>query len=125
MPTTFPPLNQITIVPATTGPGGAPLPSGETEASITLGIRPDGDAAHGPGNYGTLVVVPPGQTTESLAALNAAIGSALAPGNYWLNGKQTDTYQGANFTSAWGATEVPFSIPLPGAAPDAPQLSVS
>lgn len=119
--TTFPALTKgISWTPSTTGAAGAVLPTGEAISSTTLGIRTDGDTTHALGNYQWLVVIPAPASTETLAALNAALTSALPPGNYWLNGEQTDTLNGQTATSAWGATESPFSIPVPIVQPAPP-----
>jgi hypothetical protein len=123
MTTIFPPLNAFTLVPSTTADDGSALPEGEALTSSTIGIRPDGTGA--PGTYPTLVIVPATVTVESLAAINAAIGKNLPPGNYWANAQQTDSLNGQSSTSPWMATEVPFSIPFTVAVPAPPQLSVS
>lgn len=125
-PMTFPPLkNGFTWQDSAVDEQGNALPPGEALQSTTLGIRADGDATHSSGNYKWLVVVPGPASSETLAALTAALGAALPPGNYWVNATQTDVLSGASSTSAWG-TEVPFSIPFPVVRPAAPtQLSVS
>lgn len=127
MATTFPPLlKQFSWLDATTGVGGAALPPGEVLASTTLGLRPDGNASYSLGNYQYLIVVTAPATTETPAAVNAAINATLAPGNYWANALQTDTYNGASVPSAWGVAEVPFSVPFPAVVPAAPSgLAVS
>ena len=110
-PVTFPTLLKgFSWVPSTTGAGGVALPSGETQSGSTIGIRADGDATHSAGNYQYLVVIAGTASAETTAAVNAAIGKALAPGNYWAAIDQTDMLNGAPSTSAWTA-EVPFSIP--------------
>lgn len=118
-------LNSLTWVDATTGVGGAALAAGETLADTVIGVRADGDTTHGPGNYPYQITVaaPAASVTRAQfdAALKAAaLPSPLPPGNYWLNGQQTDTLDGVNATSSWGATEVPFSIPVPVVQPSAP-----
>jgi hypothetical protein len=128
--TVFTPLQSgINIKYATTAPGGVALPAGETETSAVIGIRVDGDTTHSPGNYQYAVPVPQGQTLMTPQAINAALASVLPGGlpvaNYWASSQQTDTYQGTTYTSKWETPEVPFSVPLPGAAPDAPTISVS
>jgi hypothetical protein len=105
--------------PSTVGEGGVPLPPGETESGTTIGIRADGDAAHSPGNYQYLVIVPPTQNSEAPAAINAALGKNLPPGNYWAALDQTDMLAGTPSTSAW-TPEVPFSIPTPIVKPASP-----
>lgn len=119
--TTFPALaTAITWKDTLTDANGNPLPAGETIASVTLGIRADGDTAHSLGNYSHTVIVLGTATTETLSALNSALGAALSPGNYWLNGQETATLNGQSATSAWGATETPFSIPQPVVQPGSP-----
>lgn len=122
--TVFTPLTTaVNITPSTTAVGGGALPTGEALASVTLGIRPDqiGSA----GTYPLVVIVQAPATSESKAALLAALNGQLTPGgNYWMAGEQTDTFSGQNFTSAWSA-EIPFSLPLVGVAPDAPSISVN
>src|SRR5579859_7851363 len=82
--TVFTPLVKgFAWTPATTAVGGGPLAVGEVESGTTIGIRIDGDTTHGIGNYQWLVVVPPTQNSEAPAAINAAIGTPLPPGNYW------------------------------------------
>lgn len=112
-PIVFTPLVKgFAWTPATTDTTGAALPPGETESGTTIGIRADGDATHGVGNYQYLIIVPPTQNSEAPGAINAALGKALSPGNYWAALDQTDMLNGAPSTSAWTA-EVPFSIPVP------------
>lgn len=122
-PIVFTPLVKgFAWTPATTAVGGAPLPPGETESGTTIGIRSDGDTTHAVGNYQWLVIVPPTQNSEAPGAITAALGKALAPGNYWAALDQTDMLNGAPSTSAWTA-EIPFSIPTPVpviAKPNAP-----
>lgn len=109
--TVFPALTKgFTWTPSTTGASNAALPAGETYTSATIGIRADGDTTHSAGNYANLVIVPGAATSESVAALTAALTSALPAGNYWAAIEQTDTLNGVTSTSAWTA-EVPFSIP--------------
>lgn len=119
-PITFTPLLKgFSWTPSTTGAGGAALPAGETQTGSTIGIRADGDATHSPGNYQWLVVVPTAQSSETPSQITAALGKALAPGNYWAAIDQTDMLNGASSTSDWTA-EVPFSIPQPIVKPDKP-----
>lgn len=119
--TTFPPLaTAITWKDATTDASGNPLPAGEVVSSVTLGIRADGDTAHSLGNYSKTVIVLGTVTTETLTALNSALGATLAPGNYWLNGQETATLSGQSATSLWGTTETPFSIAQPVVTPGSP-----
>src|SRR5271167_4268139 len=93
--TVFTPLIKgFSWTPATTDNTGAPLPPGETESGTTLGIRADGDATHGVGNYTWLVIVPPSQNSEAPAAIEAALKNALVPGNYWAALDQTDMLSG-------------------------------
>jgi hypothetical protein len=117
-------LNTLSWVDATTGVANAPLAPGEVLQDTVIGVRADGDAAHSLGNYQYQISVnaPASSLTRAAfdAAVAAAYGSALAPGNYWLNGEQTDVLGGATATSAWGATEVPFSIPTPIVVPSSP-----
>lgn len=128
MPTTFPPfLKSISWTDSTTDSSGAALPPGETLADTVLGIRADGDAAHAIGNYQYLATIAAPAASVSPAALNAAIGATtgqsnftLPPGNYWLNGQQTDTLDGTSATSIWGSTETPFSVPVPIVQPSNP-----
>ena len=114
-PIVFTPLTKgFSWTPSTTGVGAdgsaMPLPTGEAYTSATIGIRADGDTTHSAGNYANLVIVPGAATSESVAALTAALQSALPAGNYWAAVEQTDTLNGATATSTWTA-EVPFSIP--------------
>lgn len=127
MSTVFTPLTKnISWTDSTLAADGTALPPGEALSSTTLGIRTDGDATHALGNYDKLVIVPAASSTETLAALNAGLAKALAPGNYWLNASQTDTLNGVSMTSDWMKTEVPFSIPPQAVAPASPSaLSVS
>lgn len=105
---------------STTAEGGGALPPGETESGVTIGIRMDGDTAHGPGNYQWLVVVPAGLTTETVAQVNAALTKALSVGtNYWAALDQTDMLNGLPATSPWTA-EIPFCIPQTPATPASP-----
>ena len=120
-PTVFTPLTEgISWTLSTTGAGGVALPAGEVPVSTTLGIRPDGNSAYALGNYQYLVVVLAPATTESSAALTAALKSALPAGNYWLNGMQTDALGGSQWASAWGTTETPFSVSGAMVAPAPP-----
>ena len=127
MSTVFPPLtNSITWTNNATDANGQPLPAGEALVSTTLGVRADLDAAHGPGNYQYLVIVPAPASSETVAALAAALGKTLPPGNYWLNAMQTDALNGVSVSSAWMGAETPFSVPPVAVAPGAPvQLSVA
>lgn len=119
-PIVFTPLVKgFTWTPSTTGEGGAALPAGEVQSGSTIGIRADGDTAHSAGNYQYLVVVPPGQTSETPAQIAAALNKSLPPGNYWAAVDQTDMLNGQSATSAWTA-EVPFSIPAPIVKPASP-----
>lgn len=119
-PIVFTPLLKgFSWTPSTTGAGGVALPPGETQTGSTIGIRADGDTAHSVGNYQWLVVVPGTASAETPAAITAALGKALAPGNYWAAIDQTDMLNGAPSTSSWSA-EVPFSIPFPIVQPDKP-----
>jgi hypothetical protein len=111
---TFPPLTKgFSWTPSTSGVGAdgnpMPLPTDETYTSATIGIRADDDTAHSVGNYATLVLVPGAATSESVAALTAALQRGLPVGNYWAAIAQTDTLNGVTATSAW-TSEVPFSI---------------
>ena len=120
MATTFPPLKSgISWTNSTTDNTGAAMQSGEVLQSTTLGIRPDGSPVL---KYPTMVVVPAPATTETVAALTAALGAALPPGNYWLNASQTDVVSATGQTaiSEWMSVEVPFSIPPQPVAPAAP-----
>lgn len=118
MATVFTPLTTgFSWTPSTTDDKGNPLPPGEAESGATIGIRPDGVGAAG--TYPTLVVVPSTATSETLAQLNAALGKALASGNYWAAIDQTDMLGTASSTSVWTA-EVPFSIPAVIAKPSPP-----
>ena len=128
MMTVFPPFTKsISWTDATIDASGNPLPPGETLADTVIGIRADGDAAHSLGNYQYTATIAAPAASVTPAALNAAIGAAngqsnfaLPPGNYWLNGQQTDTLDGASATSSWGATETPFSVPIPIVQPSNP-----
>lgn len=117
-------LTSLSWVDATTGVGGVPLAPGETLQDTVIGVRADGDTAHGLGNYQWQITV--NAPTSSIsraqfdAAVKAATGSVLPPGNYWLNGEQTDVVGGQAATSSWGATELPFSIPTPIVVPSNP-----
>lgn len=111
MTTVFTPLIKgFSWTPSTTDASGNPLPAGETQSGSTIGIRADGDTAHAAGNYQYLVVLPAGQSSETPAAITAALTKSLTPGNYWAAIDQTDMLNGAPATSAWTA-EVAFSIP--------------
>lgn len=128
MTTVFTPFTKsISWTDATTDASGNPLPAGETLTNTVIGVRADGDAAHGPGNYQYIATIAAPAASVTPASLNAAIGAtsgqsnfALPPGNYWLNGEQTDTLSGASAISAWGATETPFSVPVPVVQPSNP-----
>ena len=120
-PVTFPPLTKgFSWTPATTGEDGKPLPDGETEASTTVGLRPDGNASFANGNYERTVIILGAVNSETLDALNAALGKALPPGNYWGNLQQTDTLNGQTATSDWMPEEFTFSIPQPVVKPAPP-----
>jgi hypothetical protein len=120
MTTTFTPLVKgFSFTPAATDTSGNPLPAGEAETSVTIGIRLDGDTTHAAGNYQYVAAVSGAATSVSAAQLTAALGKPLAPGNYWAAVDQTDTLNGTTATSAWTA-EVPFSIPQPVVTPSAP-----
>jgi hypothetical protein len=116
----------ISWTDATTASGGAPLPAGETLADTVIGIRADGDATHSAGNYQWQISVAAPASSITRADFDAAIKAAypqmnpVPPGNYWLNGEQTDVLDGQTATSAWGTTETPFSIPVPVVAPSNP-----
>lgn len=119
-PSIFTPLTKgFNWTPSTTGIGGVAIPAGETFTSSTLGIRADGDTTHAAGHYANLVIIPSSSSAETVAALNAALGAALVPGNYWVAVQQTDTLNGTAVSSAWTA-EVPFSIPPQAVVPDQP-----
>jgi hypothetical protein len=119
-PTVFTPLVQgLNWTLATTDASGNPLPAGESESGVTIGIRLDGDVTHASGNYQYLVVCPAGSTSFSPAQIAAVLGKPLPPGNYWAAIDQTDTLDGSPATSAWTA-EIPFSIPVPVVAPAPP-----
>lgn len=111
MATVFTPLiTGFSWSPSTTDANGNPLPAGETSSGSTIGIRLDGIGSAG--TYTYLIIVPANASVETLAQVNASIGKALIPGNYWAAIDQTDTLSGASLTSAW-TSEVPFSIPSP------------
>lgn len=117
----FTPLTtSISWKDSTTDNAGNALPPGETVTSVTLGIRPDGDANFSLGNYFKTIVLLGPVTSETISALNSALGAALPPGNYWLNGQETATLNGQSLTSDWGTTETPFSIPQQVVKPGAP-----
>ncbi len=117
----FPPLTKgFSWKPSTTDSSGNPLPNGETEASTTVGIRPDGNASFSNGNYQRTIIILGAVNEETLDAFNTALGAALPPGNYWGNLQQTDTLNGQNATSDWMATEFTFSIPQPVVKPAPP-----
>lgn len=119
--TTFPPLaKQISWTDSLTDANGNALPAGESVQSTTIGIRPDGNAAYSLGNYQYKIIVIAPATTESFAAVNAAVGGALPPGNYWANAMETAVLNGNTASSVWGTTEIPFSIPFQVVAPAAP-----
>lgn len=123
-PIVFTPLIKgFSWTPSTTGAGGVALPPGETQSGSTIGIRADGDTTHSAGNYQWLVVVAGAATSETPAAITAALGKALPAGNYWAAIDQTDMLNGAPSTSAWTA-EVPFSIP-PTIVQPAPPVNFS
>lgn len=128
MATTFPPLNTFTIQNPTTNVDTTAVAAGELTAT-EIGIRADGDATHSAGNYLFIVKVTEPATTESVAALNTALGKALAPGNYWAAARADTAGLKADGTpadSAWSTPEQPFSIPVPPApVPNPPVLSVS
>lgn len=120
MTTVFTPLVKgFSWTPATTDINGNPFPAGEVETGTTIGIRADGDTVHGVGNYQYLVIVPATQNSEAPGAITAALGKALAPGNYWAALDQTDTLNGSPSTSPW-TPEIAFSIPAVVAQPAAP-----
>ena len=103
MATVFPPLlKQFSWVDSSTGNGGVALPAGEDPASVTLGIRPDGVAACLARHIPVPVVWPLLPRQRRAPQVAAAIGSALAPGNYWANALQTDTYNGASVPRRMG-----------------------
>jgi len=125
-PVTFTPFaTAIDWKDATTDDQGNPLPAGEALVTTGVGVRADGDAAHSLGNYEWEIDVPSPASRLTRADFDAAMvakyGKALAPGNYWLNGDQTDALNGQSATSKWGATEVPFSIPQPVVQPGSPR----
>jgi len=128
MPTVFTPFTKsISWTDSTIGADGSPLPQGETLTDTAIGVRADSDATHGPGNYQYTAIIAAPAASVTPATLNAAIGAttgqsnfALPPGNYWLNGEQTDTLDGASATSSWGPTETPFSVPVPIVQPSNP-----
>lgn len=126
MGTVFTPLmHGFNWVDSTAGVGGVALPPGEVPASVTIGIRPDGNASYSLGNYQYLVIVPAPSTTETLAQVNAAINANLPVGNYWANALQTDSYNGASEPGVWGTAEIPFAVVPPAVQPEAPVLTVS
>lgn len=134
MTTVFTPFTKsISWVDSVIGPDGKPLPPGETLTDTIIGIRADGDTSHGLGNYQYTAVIAAPASSVTPASLNAAIAQttgqssfALPPGNYWLNGEQTDTLDGVSATSSWGTIEVPFSVPVPIVQPSNPtSFSVS
>jgi hypothetical protein len=110
--TVFPPLTKgFSFTPSTLSAVSTALPAGETEASVTIGIRLDGDTTHSAGNYSFFALVPAGQTTETVSQFMAAIATTLPTGNYWAAAQQIDTLNGIlSAPSAWTA-EDPFSIP--------------
>lgn len=128
MTTVFTPFTKsISWVDSTVGPDGKPLPPGETLTDTIIGVRADGDASHGLGNYQYTATIAAPAASVTPASLNAAIAAssgqsnfALPPGNYWLNGEQTDTLDGVSATSGWGPTETPFSVPVPIVQPSNP-----
>ena len=118
--TVFPALVKgFTWTNSSTDINGNPLPAGEAQSGSTIGIRAAGDTTHSPGNNQYLVILAAGQTSETPAAITAALTKALAPGNYWAAMDQTDMLNGAPSTSPW-TTEVPFSIPQPVVQPASP-----
>lgn len=120
MTTTFTPLVKgFSFAPATTDTSGNPLPTGEAETSITIGIRLDGDTTHSATNYQFVAAIAGTATLVTPAQITAALGKPLAPGNYWAAIDQTDTLTGSTATSAW-SSEVPFSIPVPIVTPASP-----
>lgn len=120
MTTVFTPLIKgFSWTPSTLAADGSALPTGEAQSGSTIGIRMDGDATHAAGNYQYLVVLPAGQSSETPAAITAALTKSLTPGNYWAAIDQTDMLNGAPSTSAWTA-EVAFSIPPVIATPASP-----
>lgn len=120
MSTVFTPLVKgFSFTLSTTDDSGNPLPEGEVESAATIGIRQDGDATHGAGNYQYTVVLDAGVTSASPADIAAKLGKPLPPGNYWAAVDQTDTLNDNPATSKWTA-EVPFSIPQPVVQPGSP-----
>lgn len=118
-------LKSISWTDSTTDSSGNPLPAGETLADTVIGVRADSFGGIGNYQYTAIIAAPASSVTP--AALNAAIGVAtgksnfvLPPGNYWLNGQQTNTLDGTSATSSWGATETPFSVPVPIVQPSNP-----
>lgn len=120
MTTTFTPLVKgFSFTTATTDTSGNPLPTGEAETNVTIGIRLDGDITHSSTNYQYLAIIQGAASSVTPAQLTAALGKPLPPGNYWAAIDQTDTLNGTPATSAWSA-EVPFSIPQPVVTPGSP-----
>lgn len=127
MATQFTPFaNALSWKDATVDGQGNPLPADETLAFTGLGIRPDGNTSFSVGNYQFEIDVPGPAGSITRADFDAAFAKAypnvgkLAPGNYWLGGKQEDVEQGVTADSLWGTVEVPFSIPVVPVAPAAP-----
>lgn len=120
-PIVFTPINKgFSWTLSTTAAGGGALPDGETETGVTIGIRMEGDATHGVGNYQWLYVAPAGATTATLAQIEAQLEITLSVGtNYYANLDQTDALGGDSATSGWEG-EIPFSIPQTPATPAAP-----
>lgn len=113
VPTTFTPLVKgFSWTLSTLNVAQAPLPAGETESGVTIGIRMVGDATHSAGNYQWLYVAPAGATTATLAQIQAQLGFTLAEAtNYYAALDQTDMLNGSPSTSPWTA-EIGFSIPI-------------
>lgn len=120
MATTFPILTKgFSWTPSTTGGGGQALPSGEVQTGSTVGIRADGDTAHGPGNYKYLITTS-GAAAQLLITDPAWVAAKIPPGNYWADVDQTDALNGSPSTSSWTGKESSFSIPQPVVQPDPP-----
>lgn len=125
MSTQFTPFNNLlSWADATVDTNGQPLPADETLVLTTIGVRSDGDTAHGPGNYAWTVDVnaPAAQISRKDfdAAVTGKYSKPLPPGNYWFNAQQEDVEGGVDATSAWGAVETAVNIPVVPVTPAAP-----
>lgn len=115
---TFPPISTgFTWVIPTQNTDGSSIVPGELKG-FQIGIRADGSGS--PGTYTvTAAVSDPAATSEAISAL----GTVLAPGNYWAAIKAIGTSGVAN-DSAY-SQEIGFSIAAPPVPTPNPPSSFS